>query len=97
VREIIARTGLAPATEHTITSEQALIGALSDIRRDGVVIDDEEQELGVRCVAVPVRSALPMSMAVSISGPAIRVDAALIDRAIPLLTAAAARLALSMP
>jgi IclR family acetate operon transcriptional repressor len=97
VHEIVARTGLPPATEHTITSEPALFSALADIRRDGVVIDDEEQELGVRCVAVPVRSALPIRMAVSISGPAVRVDAALIERAIPLLSAAADRLAASMP
>jgi IclR family acetate operon transcriptional repressor len=59
-------------------------------------VDDGEQELGVRCVAVALPSgpgpALPR-LAVSVSGPTGRMTSELVDRAVPALQAAAAALA----
>ena len=49
-----------------------MITALETIRGVGYAIDDGEQELGVRCVAVPVLD-LPFRAALSVSGPSSRV------------------------
>lgn len=41
-------------TEHTITSFTKLLEELEEIRRNGYAIDNEENEIGVRCIAVSV-------------------------------------------
>lgn len=84
VREITRRTGLPPSTEHTITDVTALLEHLHTVRERGYAVDDGEQELGVRCVAVPVPSA-PTRTALSVSGPPARVTDELITRAVPVL------------
>lgn len=66
-----ARTGLPRRTEHTLTGVDELLEALDGVRRAGHAVDDEEEEYGVRCVAVPVPDA-PFPMAVSVSGPTAR-------------------------
>ena len=83
-RALLLRTGLDAATEHTITDPDRLLDALHDIRRKGYALDEEEQELGVRCVAVAVRGA-DSPLAVSSSGPTARMTAELLERAVPLL------------
>lgn len=42
-------------TRNTITSPRQLMREVAKIRNQGYAIDDEEEELAVRCVAVPVR------------------------------------------
>jgi IclR family acetate operon transcriptional repressor len=61
-------------------------------------MDDGEQEIGVRCVAVPVLG-ISNRLAVSVSGPAPRMTPDVVERAVPLLRQAAADLAdeLSVP
>ena len=71
-------------------SVDSLLADLADIRRRGYSIDDEEQELGVRCYAVSIPKA-PAPMAVSVSGPLSRVDEAFGDRAVPVLRGIADR------
>src|SRR5690349_12464029 len=66
--EIINRTGLPAYTPHTITDPARLLEELGKIRRCGYALDDEEQEIGVRCVAVPL-AGTPTLAAISISGP----------------------------
>lgn len=91
-RALMDRTGLAPETEHTITDPEQLTAALRAIAARGYAVDDEEQELGVRCVAVAVPgSGAPL--AVSTSGPSSRMTDDLVARAVPLLQAAAAAIA----
>jgi IclR family transcriptional regulator, acetate operon repressor len=92
VRALLARTGMEARTEHTITEPEALLRALEQVRAQGYAMDDQEQELGVRCVAVAVPDA-PSRIAMSVSGPAPRMTEQLIGRAVSLLTEAAAALA----
>lgn len=93
VRSIVGRAGLPAHTPHTLTTEQALHSSLEEIRKVGYSLDEEEQELGVRCVAVPVSSGASSWMAVSVSGPLSRVTDEVVARAVPLLRDAAATLA----
>jgi IclR family acetate operon transcriptional repressor len=92
VRALMARAGMPAQTPHTLTGADELVTALHRIRRDGYAMDEGEQEVGVRCVAVPIDGATSR-MAVSVSGPAGRMTAELVERAIPLLTEAARLLA----
>ena len=71
VKDLIDSVGMPATTEHTITDITALLEELRRVRQRGYAIDDGEQELGVRCVAVAVPGSL--SGAVSVSGPASRV------------------------
>lgn len=71
VRELVTAAGMPAATDRTITDLPALLDELARVRERGYAVDDGEQELGVRCVAVPVPGSL--RSAVSVSGPASRV------------------------
>lgn len=91
VRELLARTGMPSQTPNTITDPDELIAELAQIRRHGYALDEGEQEVGVRCVAVPVLGALT-PLAISVSGPAPRMTEELVAGAVPLLNRAAQRL-----
>lgn len=92
VQGMVARTGMATPTPKSHATLPALMADLDRIRARGYAVDDEEQELGVRCYAVLVPGA-PTPMAVSVSGPLARVDPHFGDRAVPVLDAAAERIA----
>ncbi len=93
VRELVRRGGLTRQTEHTHLTEAALLADLAVVRERGYALDEQEQEAGVRCVAVPVGPAPMAWLAVSVSGPVTRMTDDLVARAVPLLQAAGVRLA----
>ena len=92
VSEIVRRVGLSAHTPYTITSEQRLLRELEQTRTRGYAVDEQEQELGVRCVAVPVARGPAAFMAVSVSGPTVRMSDDVIEGAVPLLVDAARQL-----
>ncbi|WP_277950270.1 IclR family transcriptional regulator [Mycolicibacterium sp. P9-64] len=92
VRNIVARTGMLAQTPTTMTDPEALIADLELSRRRGYALDEGEQEIGVRCFAVPVPDA-PTLTAISVSGPAARVTADSADHIVPLLQRVAKDLA----
>lgn len=84
IDSLIARTGLPAATTRTIVDQDRLMQVLQDIRHRRYAIDDEEQEDGVRCLAVPVQDAAGQVIAaMSISGPASRLDDVRIQTLVP--------------
>ncbi|MEO7069486.1 MAG: IclR family transcriptional regulator [Nostocoides sp.] len=95
VRALLKRTGMPRHTDHTLTTPDAFLTAVDEARRTGYAIDDGEQELGVRCVAVPVLES-PRRLALSASGPAPRMTKEFIAEAVPLLQDAAARISAEM-
>ncbi|REE97565.1 IclR family transcriptional regulator [Thermomonospora umbrina] len=88
VREIVARTGMAAHTPHTITDPDTLLAELVRVREQGYALDDQEQEIGVRCVAVPLPDA-PAPAAISVSGPSARLTRATVTEVVPLMHRAA--------
>jgi IclR family acetate operon transcriptional repressor len=84
VRALLARTGMPAATEKTITTPEGFLEALEQVRRAGYAVDDNEQEMGVRCLAVSVPNS-PTAAAVSISGPAGRVTESATEKIVPVL------------
>ncbi|MEV7965142.1 IclR family transcriptional regulator [Sphaerisporangium sp. NPDC088356] len=72
---ILTRTGLPRRTEHTITSIEAMLAELDRVRGQGYAMDLGEEELGVHCLAVPVRDGGKVIAGMSISGPVDRIEA----------------------
>lgn len=91
VSRILERAGMPAGTRRTITDPAKLRTELKKIRRQGYAVDAGEQEEGVSCYAVPV-PAVPVSMALSVSGPTFRMTRELGRKAVPLLRAEAAAL-----
>jgi len=73
--QIFLSQPLARRTPNSITSPNALIAELDLIRSRGFAIDNEENELGIRCVGAPIMdyTATPIA-AISISAPRDRMD-----------------------
>ncbi|WP_026536098.1 IclR family transcriptional regulator [Arthrobacter sp. H14] len=88
VRGIVARAGMPTHTDKSISNIDDLLAELNIIRDRGYSIDEQEQELGVRCFAMAVPDA-PTPTAISVSGPVSRVDEEFADRAVPILRDAA--------
>jgi len=91
-RELLRRTGMPRHTEHTITDPEKFAEQLRWSAEHGYAMDDGEQELGVRCVAVAVPR-VRSRLALSVSGPVGRMPPETVRRAVPLLTQAGQALA----
>ncbi|WP_232368462.1 IclR family transcriptional regulator [Azospira inquinata] len=73
VRDYAKRTGLPGKTPHALTTLAALEKELDWIRRHHVAFDNEEAEVGLRCVAAPIRDDEGVLVAgLSVSAPADR-------------------------
>jgi IclR family transcriptional regulator, acetate operon repressor len=85
VRAWVRTGGLPARTDRTITRSAAFVRELATIRARGYATDDEENETGVACVAVPVWLGSPAtpSGAVSISALAYRRPLASLIQALP--------------
>jgi IclR family acetate operon transcriptional repressor len=95
VRGIVTRAGMPTPTPKSIGDIDELLADLKLIRERGYSIDEEEQELGVRCFAMAVPNA-PTPTAISVSGPVSRVDEHFADKAVPVLREAAEAISLEM-
>ena len=81
VRAYATRTGLAGHTRNSITQLSVLERELAGVRAQGMARDDEELEIGVRCVAAGVHDDTGKLVAgLSISAPADRLEATWAER-----------------
>jgi len=75
IRAYATRTGLPSQTRNSLTQLHQLERELQEAQKSGVARDNEELELGVRCIAAGVRDDQGKLVAgLSISAPASRVD-----------------------
>lgn len=75
IDEICPKNGLKAITKNTITKPALLRLELQKIYERGYAVDNEENELGVRCIAAPIFDYTGgVVAAVSISGPTFRVS-----------------------
>jgi DNA-binding IclR family transcriptional regulator len=81
-------------TMHTLTAEETLLAELDKVRAAGFAIDDEENELGVRCLGTVVHGngTAPVG-AISVSAPATRMTHERCAEVAPALLAAAEEIA----
>lgn len=75
VRDYAKRTGLPGKTPHSLTTLAALEKELDKVRRHGIAEDDEEAEIGLKCVAAPIHDEEGhIVAAMSVSAPTDRHD-----------------------
>jgi DNA-binding IclR family transcriptional regulator len=88
---LLAESGMPALTPRTVTTADALDAELEKVRETGIAVAIEEYEIGLNAVAAPVRDRSgDVIAALSVSGPAYRLDEArLADLAEPVRAAAA--------
>lgn len=97
VNEVLDAAGLEAYTEHTLTSREALVEQLAQVRAEGFATAFEEIETGLNAAAVPVRDHTGSVVgSVSASGPAYRFDKARIESVAAELKAAGDRISQRM-
>src|SRR6266550_2130629 len=75
VEEVIREHGLSKLARNTITNGTQLLEELRRVRTDGVATNIEENIDGVICIAAPIRDQAGQTVAaLSVSGPAIRME-----------------------
>lgn len=97
VRAIVARTGMPEMTPHTITDPDQLLAHLEAVSERGCAIDDEENEINIRCVGAAVTDHRGITVGgLSVSGLAFEVDADRIEQLVPLVRGAARAVTVSL-
>ncbi len=80
INRILDQNGMPQLTQNTIISKEQFLQELELCKSRGFAIDNEEQSIGVRCIAVAVRNQVGKPVgALSISGSTITI----IDEKIP--------------
>jgi IclR family KDG regulon transcriptional repressor len=73
IDRLIKAQELKARTRHTITDPHRLKRELEVIRKKGIALDNEELDLGVKCIAAPIKDrSNAVVAAISLSGPAQR-------------------------
>lgn len=93
VERLLRRTGMPRRTDATITDPRQLLDQLEQVRLDGYAVDAGEEEVGVRCFAVPVAGVGSSVAAISVSGPQARLTPQACERIVPEMKRVAAALA----
>ena len=84
IDEVIERWGLPSQTQHTVTTKEALQESLAVVREKGYSFNRGGNVDGLRAVGAPVTGSSGMLLgAISISGPAYRMQGEWFDQEIP--------------
>ena len=90
---ILARHGLPARTPHTITNRAVFRQHLTEVRRKGYAVDDEEGEFGSRCIGAPIFDHSGVVVAsVSVAAPVQRLSRRQFPRMASLVIAAAQKI-----
>lgn len=95
----LARTRLRAMTKNTVVSQKGLREILAGVRADGYAINDEELELGLRSIAVPVRGASGSVLAaLNVGAQAARISVKQLEKEfLPVLLKGAQELSILLP
>jgi DNA-binding IclR family transcriptional regulator len=86
IEELISSMTFEQLTRRTINDEARLRRELGKIRQQGYAVDDQELNIGGRCVAVPVFEERGKAIAaISVAGPATRMTRARIPECVAIL------------
>ena len=84
-------------TDHSITNPVVLKTHLIEIRSKGYSVDNEEKNIGMRCIAAPVFDFNGEAIAgISVSGPTSRIEPARLEQLIAPVISAAQDLSLAI-
>jgi DNA-binding IclR family transcriptional regulator len=86
---ILTQYGLPPRTPNTITDRTVLLHEMEECRQRGYAVDNEEESIGVRCVAVPICTGIgEVAGSLSVSGSVLTMTPEHIARCAELLSRA---------
>jgi DNA-binding IclR family transcriptional regulator len=90
---LINEKGLPRFTKNTLSTREDLMAEIAVTRRRDYAVDDEECEMGARCIAVPLRDYTSRIVAaISVTGPTFRMDSKLQENKLSTLMEAGALL-----
>ena len=97
--QYLASTKLRAMTKNTVVSQKGLREILAGVREQGYAINDEELELGLRSIAVPVRGASGTVLAaLNVGAQAARVSVRQLEKEfLPVLLKGAQELSILLP
>ncbi len=96
--QLVEELELEPLTDFSITDRVAFRAEIELVRKRGYAVMDEENELGMRAVAVPVFNAQGHAFAsLATAVPVFRMSVEALKALVPLLQAAAAELSARLP
>ena len=96
--KLLAELPLEPLTGKSITDREAFRAEIAQVRRQGYAVMDEENEAGMRAVAVPLLNSQGHAFAsLATAVPVFRLDLEDLIAHVPLLQEAAAELAARLP
>ena len=97
-QRLVEELELEPLTEFSITDREAFRAEIEQVRRRGYAVMDEENELGMRAVAVPVFNAQGFAFAsLATAVPVFRLSLEELVALVPALQEAAAELSARLP
>ena len=97
-KRLLAELELEPLTERSITDRDAFRAEIDKVRRQGYAVMDEENETGMRAVAVPLLNSQGHAFAsLATAVPVFRLGLEALVAHVPLLQEAAAELAARLP
>jgi IclR family transcriptional regulator, KDG regulon repressor len=85
IRRLIQLKGLPKLTANSITTQTAMLAEIQKIRKQGYAIDNQENELEGRCIAMKISGGAGVGSALSISGPVFRMDLRRLRGLVPIL------------
>lgn len=94
IEELLTNYTFNRFTRNTISSRSAFLLELARVRQAGYSMDNEEEELGIRCVSVPISSAMGVAAAVSLTGTVNQIPMDNIEKIVVLARRAAAKIAM---
>lgn len=90
VIDAVLAAGLVPRTAKTITTADKFLKALALVRQRGCAVENEESELGMVCIAAPIRDDTgAVVAAVGIAGPETRLSRRAVAAIVPHVITAA--------
>lgn len=93
----IVRHGLSRATENTIVNSEQLRRDIALVREHGFAVDNEEAEMGGRCIAAPISGDdSNVVAAVSITGPVSRITFERVEEYAEIVKRAAQRISAAL-
>lgn len=95
---LLAELDLEPLTPHSITDREVFRAEIEQVRRQGYAVMDEENETGMRAVAVPLLNSQGHAFAsLATAVPVFRLSLEALVAQVPVLQEAAAELAARLP
>jgi DNA-binding IclR family transcriptional regulator len=96
--KLLEELPLEPLTTLSITDRDAFRAEIDKVRRQGYAVMDEENELGMRAIAVPVFNSQGTAFAsLATAAPVFRLSLEAMEALVPLLQAAAVELSARLP